>query len=52
MLEPLPETREALAELISLDGPEVDEVIFDLGRAAEQIVPTSSASAWPCSARV
>ena len=39
MLEPLPETREALAELISLDGPEVDEVIFDLGRAAEQIVP-------------
>ena len=39
MLEPLPETREALAELISLDGPEIDEVIVDLGRAAEQIVP-------------
>lgn len=39
MLEPLPETREALAELVSLDGPEVDEVILDLGRAAQQIVP-------------
>jgi GAF domain-containing protein len=39
MLEPLPETAEALAELISLDGPELDDVILDLGRAAQQIVP-------------
>jgi len=38
-LEPMPETREAMAEFMTRDGPEVDEVLADLGRRARQIVP-------------
>jgi GAF domain-containing protein len=38
-MEPLPETREALAELVSLDDPDVDEVLAELGRSAQAIVP-------------
>ena len=38
-MEPLPETRQALAELVSLDGPEVDELLSDLGRRAAVVVP-------------
>jgi GAF domain-containing protein len=38
-VEPLPETREALAELVTLDGPEVDDLLSDLGRRAAGVVP-------------
>jgi GAF domain-containing protein len=38
-VEPLPETREALAELVTLDGPEVDDLLVDLGRRAAAVVP-------------
>ena len=38
-MEPLPETREALAELVSLEGPDVDELLVDLGRRAAVVVP-------------
>lgn len=39
VLEPLPETKEALAELISFDEPELDDVLLDLGQRARAIVP-------------
>ena len=39
VLEPLPETKEALAELISFDEPELDDVLVDLGQRAHEIVP-------------
>jgi GAF domain-containing protein len=38
-VEPLPETREALAELVTLDGPDVDDVLRDLGQRAAGVVP-------------
>ena len=38
-MEPMPETREALAELVSLDDPDVDELLAELGRSAHAIVP-------------
>ena len=38
-MEPLPETRAALAELVSLEGPEVDELLLDLGRRSSAVVP-------------
>ena len=38
-VEPMPETREALAELVTLDDPDVDELLTDLGRRAQAIVP-------------
>ena len=38
-LAPLPETREAMAEFVTLDEPEIDEVIEGLGRRAREIVP-------------
>src|SRR3982751_1652431 len=38
-VEPLPETREALAEYVSLRGPDVDELVDHLGRKASDLVP-------------
>jgi len=38
-MEPLPETRTALAELVSFDGPEVDELLRNLGERARAVVP-------------
>ena len=38
-MEPLAETREALAELVSFDDPDVDELLHDLGERARGIVP-------------
>ena len=38
-MEPLPETREALAELVTLDGPQVDDLLSDLARRAADLVP-------------
>jgi GAF domain-containing protein len=38
-VEPLPETRQALAELVSLDEPDVDDLIHDLERRATAVVP-------------
>lgn len=38
-MEPMPETREALAEFVSLDDPDVDELLAELGRRAQAIVP-------------
>jgi GAF domain-containing protein len=38
-VELLPETREALAELVSLEGPEVGDLLLDLGRETSAIVP-------------
>jgi GAF domain-containing protein len=39
LMEPLPETRAALAELVSFDEPDVDELLRDLGDRASEIVP-------------
>jgi GAF domain-containing protein len=38
-MEPLAETREALAELVSFDDPDVDELLHELGERARGIVP-------------
>ena len=38
-MEPMPETLEALAEFVSLDDPDVDELLAELGRSAHAIVP-------------
>ena len=38
-MEPMPETLEALAEFVTLDDPDVDELLADLGRSAQAIVP-------------
>jgi GAF domain-containing protein len=38
-VEPLPETAQALAELVSFDEPEVDELLQELGERARTIVP-------------
>ena len=38
-MEPLPETREALAEYVSLRSPDADALVEDLGRRAGEIVP-------------
>jgi GAF domain-containing protein len=38
-MEPMPETSEALAELVTLDDPDVDELLAELGRSAQSIVP-------------
>ena len=38
-LEPMPETREALREFISLEGPDVEDLLTDLGQRATDIVP-------------
>lgn len=42
-MEPLPETREALAEFLMLDGPEPEELLDKLGRAARLLVPDLTA---------
>ena len=39
MLEPIPETREALAELVSMEDPQVDEMLARMARRASAIVP-------------
>jgi GAF domain-containing protein len=39
MLEPLPETAEALAEYLSLADPDLDETFIAMGETARQIVP-------------
>ena len=48
-MEPMPETLEALAELVSLDDPDVDELLADLGRSAHAIVPdlVGLSLGWP-----
>ena len=38
-MEPLPETREALAEYVSLDSPDIDDLIRDLARRTGELVP-------------
>ena len=38
-LEPMPETREAMAEFMTRDGPEIDEVLAGLGTIARELVP-------------
>jgi GAF domain-containing protein len=38
-LEPMPETRQAMAELMTRDGPDIDEVLAALGQVARQLVP-------------
>jgi len=38
-MEPMPETREALAEFVTLDDPDVDELLAEMGRTAQAIVP-------------
>ena len=38
-LEPLPETREALAELVTIEDPEWDERMVELSRRARSLVP-------------
>jgi GAF domain-containing protein len=38
-MEPLPETRAALAELVTFDEPEIDDLLRDLGDRASSIVP-------------
>jgi GAF domain-containing protein len=38
-LEPMPETREAMAEFMTRDGPEIDEVLAGLGGLARKLVP-------------
>jgi hypothetical protein len=38
-MEPLPETREALAEFVDLDGPDPEQLLDRLGKAARRIVP-------------
>ena len=45
-MEPLPETREALAELVTLDGPQVEDLLSDLGRRAADVFPTLWVSPW------
>jgi GAF domain-containing protein len=39
MLEPIPETREALAELVTLEDPQLDDVLARMARRAQAIVP-------------
>jgi hypothetical protein len=39
MLEPLPETAEALAEFLSFEDPKVDEAFVGMGEKARTIVP-------------
>jgi GAF domain-containing protein len=38
-MEPLPETREALAEYVSLDSPDIDDLIRELAQHAGELVP-------------
>ncbi len=38
-LEPMPETRDAMAEFMTRDGPEIDDVLAGLGQLARQLVP-------------
>ena len=38
-LVPMPATREAMAEFMTRDGPEIDEVLAGLGSLARQLVP-------------
>ncbi|CUR57942.1 hypothetical protein NOCA2480019 [metagenome] len=40
MLEPIPETRKALAELIAMEGPDLDERLIRMGRSAREVVPS------------
>jgi hypothetical protein len=39
MLELVPESREALAEIIRLEGPELDDELVEMGRVARGLVP-------------
>ena len=45
-MEPLPETRAALAELVSFDEPDVDDLLHDLGERASASCRSWSASPW------
>ena len=38
-MEPLPPTEEALAEIVSFDDPDLDELLSGLGQAASRLVP-------------
>jgi GAF domain-containing protein len=38
-MEPTPETRQALGEFVSLEDPDLEQLLEDLGRAAREIVP-------------
>ena len=38
-MEPLPETRQALAEIVSLEDPDPEELLNALGAAARRVVP-------------
>jgi hypothetical protein len=38
-LQPLPETRQALAELVALEAPDLDDRLVELGRLARDVVP-------------
>jgi hypothetical protein len=38
-LQPLPETRQALAELVALEDPDLDDRLVELGRLARTVVP-------------
>ena len=39
MLELLPESREALAEIVTMEDPELDEELVEMGRLARGLVP-------------
>jgi GAF domain-containing protein len=39
MLELLPESREALAEIVRMEEPELDETLVEMGRLARDVVP-------------
>ena len=39
MLELVPESREALAEIIRLEDPQLDEELLEMGRVARELVP-------------
>jgi hypothetical protein len=38
-LQPMPETRQAMADLMTRDGPDIDEVLAGLGHLARELVP-------------
>ena len=38
-MQPLPETRQALAELVALEAPDLDDRLVELGRLARSVVP-------------
>ena len=40
MLELVPESREALAEIVRMEGPELDDELVEMGRVARDLVPS------------